>query len=187
MKQLLNVARMGHPILRRKARPVDPSVLEGSEFQDFIDSMYMTMLEYDGVGLAAPQVHQGLRLVVLHEDAGFTDGDGGPLTALINPEITPLTEDKASMWEGCLSVPGIRGKVSRPAEVRVKGLDRHGRPLDLNLEGFPAVVIQHECDHLDGILFVDRVEDTRELAFEKEFERWMLPAIEERGEMVDEG
>jgi peptide deformylase len=178
---------MGHPILRRKAKPVDPKALQGAEFQDLVDSMYMTMLEYDGVGLAAPQVHQGLRVVVLHEDAGFTDPDGEALTALVNPEITPLTEDTASMWEGCLSVPGIRGKVSRPARVRVKGLDRHGRALDFELENFPAVVIQHECDHLDGILFVDRVADTRDLAFEKEFERWLLPSIEEQGEMVDEG
>jgi len=179
MKQLLKVARMGHPVLRQVAEPVDPSTLATPEFQDFLDSMILTMHEYEGVGLAAPQVHQSVRAVVLHEDAGLVDDRDQPLTVLVNPVITPQTEERSAMWEGCLSVPGLRGKVSRPNRVRVEGLTREGRALTLDLEGFAAIVIQHECDHLDGKLFLDRLDDSRELAYTEEFERYWLPAVEQ--------
>jgi peptide deformylase len=178
MKQLLNVARMGNPILRRKAEEVAPARIEEPEFQDFLDSMILTMHEYEGVGLAAPQVHQSLRVVVLHEEAGIVEEGEEPLTVLINPRITPLTQERSSMWEGCLSVPGLRGKVSRPNRVRLAALDRTGKRIDLELKGFAAIVIQHECDHLDGVLFLDRIEDRRELAFEREFERYFRPELE---------
>ena len=187
MKQMLNVARMGHPVLRELAEPVDPALLKTPEFQDFIDSMFLTMHEYDGVGLAAPQVHQSIRVAVFHENAGLPGPDGQPLIALINPVITPLTEEESSMWEGCLSVPGLRGLVYRPNHVRVQGLDRDGNELDFEMEDFPAIVIQHECDHLDGVLYVDRVKDPRDLVFEKEFERFILPSIEEEEDEEDEG
>ncbi len=186
MKQLLKVARMGHPVLRQVARPVDPDAIVSPEFQDFIDSMVLTMIEYDGVGLAAPQVHQSIRVVVFHEDAGLTDDQDQPLLCLINPEITPLTEETAAMWEGCLSIPGLRGKVSRPRHVRVTGLTREGRKLEMELQDFAAIVIQHECDHLDGKLFIDRLDDTRELAYTEEFERHWVPQVEtEEGTYVD--
>lgn len=186
MVRLLKVARMGHPVLREEAVPVDPSRIETKEFQDFLDSMYATMIEYNGVGLAAPQVHVSERIVVFHEGAGLVDPDGEPLTALINPEIEALTAETQSMWEGCLSLPGLRGKVSRPARIRVRGLDRQGRTIDAELEDFDAIVTQHECDHLDGVLFVDRLDDTTQFAFENEFTRFLAEQAEEDGDYVDD-
>ena len=186
MPQLLKIARMGHPVLRRKANPIDPSELGSEEFQDFIDSMIATMHEYEGVGLAAPQVHVSKRVVVFHEGAGLADPEGQPITALVNPEIEPIGDDMAAMWEGCLSVPGLRGRVTRPAAIRVRALDRTGRQVDLELEDFDAVVAQHECDHLDGILYVDRLDSTAQLAFEKEFERFLQEEAEEQGDLIDD-
>jgi peptide deformylase len=182
LKQVLHIARMGHPVLRQVATPVDPSRLDDAEFQDFIDSMLLTMHEYEGVGLAAPQVHVSERLVVFHENAGLEDADGEPLLALVNPEIEVLDDELGSMWEGCLSVPGLRGRVSRPSRIRVRGMDRQGKPVDLELEDFDAIVTQHECDHLDGILFIDRLDDTRQLSYEKEFERHWVEQAEEDGD-----
>jgi peptide deformylase len=184
MKQILNVARMGHPILRQKARRVDPKRVQSAEFQDFIDSMLLTMHEYEGVGLAAPQVHVGDRVVVFAASAGLVDAEGEPLLALINPQIEILTDETQAMWEGCLSVPGLRGKVSRPSRIRVRGLDRQGRKYEAVLADFDAVVTQHECDHLDGILFIDRLDDTKLLAFEKEFERHWLERAEADGDHI---
>jgi peptide deformylase len=186
MKQLLNVARMGNPILRRKAQDVAPARIRKREFQDFLDSMILTMHEYEGVGLAAPQVHQSMRVVVLHEEAGITGKAELPITVLINPQITALTEECSSMWEGCLSVPGLRGKVSRPNRVRLEALDREGKRIESELDGFAAIVIQHECDHLDGVLFVDRIENPHELAFEREFERYVRPELLETEEAEEE-
>lgn len=185
MKQVLNVARMGHPVLREVAAPIEPERIKSAEFQDFIDSMILTMHEYEGVGLAAPQVHVSERLVVFHEDAGLEDGKGQPLTALINPEIEVLGEETGAMWEGCLSLPGLRGRVERPKRIRLRGLDRRGNPLDMELEDFDAIVTQHECDHLDGVLFIDRIDDTRQLAYEKEFERHFVRRAEAEGDYVD--
>ena len=186
MPQLLKIARMGHPVLRQRASSVDPAQIADPEFQDFIDSMLATMHEYDGVGLAAPQVHVSKRVVVFHEGAGLVGQDDEPITALINPEIEPVGDDMAAMWEGCLSVPGLRGRVTRPAAIRVRALDRTGRPVDLELEDFDAVVTQHECDHLDGILYVDRLDDSTQLAFEKEFERFLQEDAEAEGDYIDE-
>lgn len=184
MKQVLHIARMGHPVLRQVATPVDPSRLNDAEFQDFIDSMLLTMHEYEGVGLAAPQVHVSERVVVFHENAGLEDDEGRPLTAVINPEIEAIGDETGSMWEGCLSVPGLRGRVSRPSHIRLRGLDRTGNEIDLELEDFDAIVTQHECDHLDGILFIDRLDDTRQLAYEKEFERYFVAEVEEDGDYI---
>jgi peptide deformylase len=166
------------------ATPVDPSRLNDAEFQDFIDSMLLTMHEYEGVGLAAPQVHVSERVVVFHENAGLEDDEGRPLTAVINPEIEAIGDETGSMWEGCLSVPGLRGRVSRPSHIRLRGLDRTGNEIDLELEDFDAIVTQHECDHLDGILFIDRLDDTRQLAYEKEFERYFVAEVEEDGDYI---
>lgn len=186
MKHVLKVARMGNPVLREIAKPVDPARIPTPEFQDFVDSMLLTMREYEGIGLAAPQVHVSERVVVFSENAGLEDPDGAPLTALINPEVTPTTDDTRAIWEGCLSVPGLRGRVTRPAAIRVTGLDRRGRKIDLELEDFDAVVTQHEFDHLDGVLYVDKVDDPKLLVFEEEFERYWAEQVEEDGDYVDE-
>jgi peptide deformylase len=186
MTQLLKIARMGHPILREKAVAVGPEEITSPEFQEFIDSMHATMLEYQGIGLAAPQVHVSKRVVVFHEGAGLVDAEGEPIIALINPEVTPIGDEEASVWEGCLSVPGLRGRVTRPASVHLRALDRTGQVIELELEEFDAVVAQHECDHLDGILYVDRVDSSKQLAFEKEFERFLQEDAEDDGDYIDD-
>jgi len=186
MPQLLKIARMGHPVLREKAIAVDPAEIASPQFQDFIDSMQATMLEYEGVGLAAPQVHVSRRVVVFHEGAGLVDENDEPITALINPEVTPIGDEEASMWEGCLSVPGLRGRVTRPAAIHLRALDRTGRLIELELEEFDAVVAQHECDHLEGILYVDRLDSPQQLSFEKEFARFLQEDAEEDGDYIDD-
>ncbi|HCH62198.1 MAG TPA: peptide deformylase [Deltaproteobacteria bacterium] len=162
---ILKVARMGHPVLRRAAKPVDPAQIGSPAVQGLIRNMLDTVEEYEGAGLAAPQVHASVRIVVL-----TLDPDAG-MEVWINPVITPTTLDQLESYEGCLSVPGLRGCVRRAAEVHVEALDATGAPISLDLEGFPAIVAQHECDHLDGVLYVDRVE-RRTLTFTEEHNRW---------------
>jgi peptide deformylase len=169
---ILKVARMGHPVLRQKCETIDPDTITGPEVQGLIRDMFETMFEYNGVGLAAPQVHQPVRLLIA---GGEVDDEGhSRIRVLINPEITVLDEeDRLGMFEGCLSLPGMRGWVDRPASIQVSAWNEKGEKLDFALEGFPAVVIQHECDHLDGILYVDRITDTTKFAYEEEAERFL--------------
>lgn len=161
---ILKVARLGHPALRRIADPVPPEDILSPEIQGLIGDLLDTVDEYDGAGLAAPQVHVSLRVVVLS-----LGGEG--LRVWINPVLRTLTDDLHTSAEGCLSVPGLRGRVSRPAAVEVRALDHQGRPVHLELRGFPAVVAQHECDHLDGVIYVDKVEPGT-LMFLEEFGRY---------------
>ena len=178
---ILKVARMGHPILRKVAKNVSSKEIRSDEFQRFIDDMVDTMHEYEGVGLAAPQVHRDIRVSVIEygEDNPRykTEGHSG-LQVYINPKLEVLTDETMSNWEGCLSVPGLRGLVKRPNKVRVQYLDRNGKDREIVAEGFLAIVMQHEFDHLDGVLYVDKVEP-QQLVFEKEFERYILPKAEE--------
>lgn len=168
---ILKVARLGHPVLREIAQPIEPREIRGPEIQRLIRDMLETMAEYKGVGLAAPQVHVSKRLVLV---GGGEDEDGEPIVrVLINPELKTTTTELAGMWEGCLSIPGLRGFVERPCAVEVKAYNEQGQKLQFTLEGFPAVVMQHECDHLDGVLFTDRLKDTRLLAFEDEADRYL--------------
>lgn len=162
---ILKVAQLGHPVLRLVARPVSAEEIASKEFQSFCDDLLETMDEYDGSGLAAPQVHASIQVVVLS-----LDGEREP-EFLVNPRIEILTEETSSMMEGCLSIAGMRARVWRPNHIRVHALDRDGTPKAYELEGFPAVVTQHECDHLDGILYIDRC-DTRTLAFMEEYKRF---------------
>ena len=173
---ILKVARMGHPVLRTKALPVPVSDIQTPRIQRLVDDMFDTMREYAGIGLAAPQVHESLRVFV----AGLRDGDvvtpmtddvEMPFVTLINPEVVPVDEETEAGWEGCLSIPDIRGKVTRPKAVRVRAHDRTGRRIELVAEGLPARVIQHENDHLDGILFFDRMSSFETLAFMDEYKR----------------
>ncbi len=170
---ILKVARMGHPVLRRRARPLDPSEIKSPAVQKLIDDLLETMREYHGIGLAAPQVHEGLRLFV----AGGGDQEAElPEVVMINPEITPLGATIVEDWEGCLSIPDVRGRVLRALDITVRALDRRARPVEMTLHGFPARVVQHETDHLDGILFPDRMRSLESLTFLEEFARfWSQP------------
>jgi peptide deformylase len=167
---ILKVARMGHPVLRQRARPLAKSDLRDPLVQKLIDDMFDTMHEYHGVGLAAPQVHEDLRLFVGMLDDG-PDEDAEPI-ALVNPEITPLSDEKAEGREGCLSIPEIYGVVPRFVEIAVNALDRSGKPMALRLKGYPARVVQHETDHLDGVLFLDRMTSMQSLTFVAEYSRF---------------
>ena len=174
---ILKVARLGHPVLRAKAAAVPPAEIASPRIQTLIDDMFETMSEYQGIGLAAPQVHESLRLFVAGVRRGevvtpMTDDVEMPFVALINPELLPVGEDVESSWEGCLSIPDIRGKVERPRAVRVRALDRSGRRVELVAHGLPARVIQHENDHLDGVLFFDRMATFETLTFMDEFKRY---------------
>ena len=170
---LLKIARMGHPVLRLTARPIeDPAA---PWVRRLVDDMIETMEDAGGTGLAAPQVHMPWRLVVfrvgperLTELPGDTEQD---LMALINPVITPLGTERALGWEGCLSVPGLRGVVPRHLRIHYRGLALDGTATEREAAGFHARVVQHECDHLDGILYPQRMTDHRLLAFVEELQR----------------
>jgi peptide deformylase len=172
---ILKIARIGHPVLRQAARPLTKSEIRSAEIQKLVDDMRETMYDYEGVGVAAPQVHVGLRLAVLEVQASDERAhEAVPFTVLVNPVVTPLGEEKATSYEGCLSVPDLRGPVPRHERVRLEALDRQARPFSLEASGFHARVIQHECDHLDGNVYLDRMTDLRQLAFLREFEEYVL-------------
>ncbi len=180
---ILKVAQMGHPCLRKKSAAVSQREIGTPAFQRFCEDLLETMIETDGVGLAAPQVHVNKRVVVFQlEDEPIW---------LVNPVITPVGDATFTGYEGCLSVPGLRGRVERPRVVDVKALDRTGTPLTFRAEDYAARVVQHECDHLDAVLYVDRV-DPRSLAFLAEFRRHgpLLPSDDaddgDDGEEADE-
>jgi peptide deformylase len=170
---ILKVARMGNPVLRAKARPVEPSEIQRPGFQKLVDDMIETMNECRGIGLAAPQVHENVRLIVVGiQDDDDEDEASLEIVPLINPEITALGSELVEGWEGCLSIPEMRGRVSRAAGIRLQALDRRGRRIDRTLEGFPARVVQHEADHLDGVLFVDRMRSFDTLTYMDEYARF---------------
>lgn len=165
-----DILRMGDMRLLEKARPVE--AFGTPELYELVADMQDTMRAANGAGLAAPQIGVGLRVVVFGFESNprYPQAEPVPSTILVNPELTPLSDELEEGWEGCLSVPGLRGAVARPAEVHVRALDRQGQPFELHLRGFPAVVAQHECDHLDGVVYVDRA-DPRSLSFLEEYRR----------------
>lgn len=166
---ILKIARMGHPVLRAPARPLEQSEIGSPDVQRLIDDMFDTMREYEGIGLAAPQVHEGLRLFV----AGVDDPESTmPPVVMINPVVESVGSAVEEDWEGCLSIPDVRGKVPRAAEIRVAAHDRTGRRVALTASGFPARVIQHETDHLDGVLFLDRMRSFDSLTYLTEYKRY---------------
>jgi peptide deformylase len=178
---------MGHPLLRQVARPLSREEIASDDTVRLVTDMVDTLKDYGGIGLAAPQVGESVRLAIIEIDgSGSRYGEIPelPLTIFINPEIT-VCEDAAlgGYWEGCLSVPGLRGFVERPQHVRVNYLDHRAREQSLELRDFLATVFQHEFDHLDGRLYVDRMTDLRQLAFETEFERYLAP--QQDGESLD--
>jgi len=181
------VARMGHPVLRRKARDLSKQEILSPEMGRLIEDMVDTMHEYGGIGLAAPQIHESIQLAILEfgeDNARYPDMGDQPLLVVINPKITVLDKKEQSFWEGCLSVPELRGLVHRPRKIKVDFLDRQAKPQSIEAEGFLATVFQHELDHLAGALFVDRIKDMTKLAFMEEYQRYWLP-LESGSEQVD--
>lgn len=172
---ILKIARMGHPVLSQVAEPVaDPTA---PEIRRLAEDMIETMIDANGAGLAAPQVHIPLRLVIFQApgeraDPGLAEDERfdhtAPLTVLANPVIEVLSDAREAGWEGCLSVPGLRGLVARPAHIRYSGVDLNGQPISRVARGFHARVVQHECDHLDGVLYPQRMDDLTRLIFESE-------------------
>jgi peptide deformylase len=169
-----HVATIGHPVLRDWARAVEPAEVQNRDVQTLIDDLIDTMRYYNGAGLAAPQVMESQRIVTIevHSNPRYPYKPDIPLTVLINPEIEPLTDERFVNNEGCLSVPDLRGVTNRFVEIRVRALDRHGDELDLEVRGLSAVTFQHEVDHLDGKLFVDRVDDPTTFSTWEQFERF---------------
>ncbi|NBV50836.1 peptide deformylase [bacterium] len=168
---LRKVAVMGNPILREVAAPVPLKEIASERIQTLIGDMVETMFEYDGRGLAAPQIHESLQVVVMLWD--FDAGKEAYLKVLINPEIEFLTQKTSTYAEGCLSVPGLTGDVSRPNHIRVKAYNEKGEKTEFEAQGFAATVIQHECDHLIGKLYLDRMKDLKRLGFSKEYGRFL--------------
>jgi peptide deformylase len=181
------IARMGHPVLSRIAEPVaDPTA---PEIRALVADMVETMIDANGAGLAAPQVYVPKRIVIFQAPPerapeGIDEADAfdhaAPLTVLINPEIEMLTDGMEPGWEGCLSVPGLRGLVPRVRELRYRGFGLDGKLVERHARGFHARVVQHECDHLDGILYPQRMTDLRDLIFETEVRHRIEAEIAER-------
>lgn len=163
------IIRMGHPTLRQVARPLAIEELDSPEIARLVTDMVDTLHAAGGIGLAAPQVNQSIRLAIVEIPGGssrYGEIPAMPLTVFVNPVIRVLREETAGYWEGCLSIPGLRGFVERPQHIRVSALDLSGDPIELELTGFLATVFQHEFDHLDGRLYIDRISDTNNLVFE---------------------
>jgi peptide deformylase len=180
------VARLGHPVLRQPARALGKQELSSEPIKRLIVDMVETMHEYGGVGLAAPQVHESLRLAVIEVDRldeRYKTGLSQPLLVIANAQVTVLDEAVHGFWEGCLSVPGLRGYVERPRKIRVDYLDQHAQPQSLVAEDFLATVFQHELDHLDGVLYVDKLAAPARFAFVEEYQRYHLdqssPSVDE--------
>lgn len=171
---LRKIAQLGHPVLREVARPVSAEELRTPAVQGFIDDLIETMRDASGAGIAATQVYEKLRVfaVEVRDNPRYPYKPKYPLTLIVNPEVTPLSNETFSNFEGCLSIPNLRGRVPRHAEVRVRGLDRNGEQLDFEIRGVTAGTFQHELDHLNGVLFVDRVVDTKSLCTWDHFERF---------------
>ena len=168
---ILKVARLGHPVLRTLARPLEESQIKSQVIQKLIDDMIETMYEYQGIGLAAPQIYESFRIFVAGVESKSEAGELST-TVFINPEVVPLDSSKVEDWEGCLSIPDMRGRVLRSANVRIRSLDRRGESFEKELHGYSSRVVQHELDHLDGILFLDRMTSFESLSLLEEFERF---------------
>lgn len=184
------VARMGHPVLRQVGRELTPEEIKSPELQRLIGDMIETMHEYGGIGIAAPQVHESLQLTVIEFDEDsdrYPDMGDQPLLVICNPKIKVLDSKEQSFWEGCLSVPELRGLVPRPRKVQIDYLNENAEPKQIIAEDFLATVFQHELDHLQGKLFIDRIQDMTKLSFIEEYQRYLAPSQtgEDEGELED--
>jgi peptide deformylase len=176
---LLKISRMGHPVLRDVASPVAASEIQTKEFQQFIDDMVETMRESDGVGLAAPQVYAPRRVAIVEVKGPhprYPNQPEVPLAVLVNPVVVSHSEELEEDWEGCLSIPDLRGRVPRWKSLQVRAMNRNGEPVEISASGFFARVIQHELDHLDGILFLERMSDLKTLTHLREFQKFWVNA-----------
>jgi len=162
-----NILKMGEPLLFQESSLVSPSLIASNEIQSIIQDLLDTMTAANGAGLAAPQIGVPLQIVVFgfEKNNRYPNEAPVPQTILINPIITPLSDEKVSGWEGCLSVPGLRGVVPRFLHIRYQGFDQHGNSIDRQVSGFHARVVQHECDHLIGKLYPMRIEDFTQFGF----------------------
>lgn len=166
---------MGNPILRKKTAQVPKDFLKSDKYRQLMSDMFDSMKHYGGIGIAAPQIGEDYQIAII-ELMGFNrygEEVNLPLTVFINPEIEFLTTEEQGFWEGCLSVPGLRGFVERPKKIKVKYLSDSGEPKEIVAEGFLATVLQHELDHLQGVLYVDRVKDPKLLSYQEEFEQFI--------------
>src|SRR5256714_7545778 len=179
---ILKVARLGHPVLRQQAERVLPADIQSAPVQQLINDMIETMHEYDGAGLAANEVPVPGRIAVIEvpKNPRYPEAPEIPLTVVINPVVTPLSEETEDGWDGCLSVPDMRGVVPRYTAVRLECLDREGNAVEFVAKDFFARVIQHETDHLNGIVYVDRIRDMRTLSHIAEWQRYWLGIREQR-------
>jgi peptide deformylase len=168
--RLLQISHLGHPVLREICAPIED--VTAPAVQDLIDDMIATCLEANGVGIAAPQVYQPLRLFIVasRPNARYPSAPLMEPTAMLNPNFTPVGDDMEEDWEGCLSIPGLRGRVPRHAIIDISFTDRYGKPQDMRLEGFVARIFQHEYDHIEGRVFTDRA-DPASFVMEREFQR----------------
>jgi peptide deformylase len=178
---ILKVARLGHPVLRQVAEPVDLDTIRSPETQRLVDDLIETMREYNGAGLAATQVHVLKQVCVIEvkDNPRYPDAEAIPLTVLINPVVTPLAAEMEDGWEGCLSVPDMRGVVPRYTAVRLEAYDREGKRIDVVAKEFFARVIQHETDHLRGLVYLDRMKDLSTLTHLAEWNKYWM-GIEEQ-------
>ena len=178
---ILKVARLGHPVIRKPAEALRPDEISSSEIQNLIEQMIQTMREYDGVGLAAPQIHVSKQLAVIevNKNPRYPKMPKIPLTILINPRITARSKKLVEGWEGCLSIPDLRGKVPRNETLVCEALDRNRKPVKIEAEGFFARVIQHEWDHLQGNVYLDRMAHLKSLTHLAEFSRYWANCEEE--------
>ena len=173
---ILKIARIGNPVLRQKGRELTKSEIKSEKIQKLICDMVETLHEYGGVGLAAPQVHESIQLMIIEMPvvADNSGVDPIPLTVFINPKYTYMSDEKEEDWEGCLSVPDMRGIVKRPSVIKVKYLDVNAKEIEQEFSGFTARVIQHEGDHLIGKLYLDRMEDLKTLTYLDEYSRFWV-------------
>lgn len=175
---VLKVAKLGNPVLRQVAKKVDLKELKDpkGELQIFIDDMIETMRQEGGVGLAAPQVNRSIKIVVLEYENNerYPDESSIPLTVLVNPVLSDFSDEESLGWESCLSLIDFRGLVPRATSLLLKAHDREGNKIEKRASGFEAVVLQHEIDHLDGKVFLDRMEDLTQLSYQEEFEEFWV-------------
>ena len=179
---ILKVARMGHPVLRNVSRELTREEIMSDEIRQLIVDLADTLEEYDGIGLAAPQVHVNVQLCIVHvseNNPRYDVKEALPLQVICNPKITPIGDGAEEMWEGCLSVPGMRGLVRRPKRIRLEALDGNANPISWELDGLAAVVVQHETDHLFGTLYVDKLVDPKHFSFLEEYQRYWQPKTQE--------